>query len=103
MRLSYVISRSFVITLSFVITFVGTKKPVYVIGGQSIYKQLLPYCSEALITKVDARMDGADAFFPNLDFEQGWEPKHEGPVQCSGGYLYRFTTYQNIHPQFLCP
>ena len=76
----------------------GCEKRVYVIGGESVYGQLLPYCNEVLITKVDARMDGADAFFPNLDSKQGWVLKHESSVQSSGGYLYRFTTYQTMHP-----
>ncbi len=74
------------------------KKRICVIGGESVYKQLLPYCDEVLITKVDARIDGADAFFPNLDSMQGWVLKHESSVQRDGGYSYRFMTYQNMHP-----
>ena len=35
---------------------------VFVIGGQMMYKTLLPYCEEVLVTKVDAEGD-ADAFF----------------------------------------
>ena len=38
---------------------------IYVIGGGEIYKELLPYCDEALVTKVDA-IGGATVFFPNL-------------------------------------
>ena len=34
---------------------------VYVIGGAMMYKTLLPYCDEVLVTKVDA-VGGADAF-----------------------------------------
>lgn len=45
------------------------EKNVYVIGGASIYKMLLPYCEEALVTKVDA--DGcADTVFPDLDADK---------------------------------
>ena len=39
---------------------------VFVIGGAMMYKTLLPYCSEVLVTKVDA-VGGADAYFENLD------------------------------------
>jgi dihydrofolate reductase len=41
-------------------------KNVYVIGGAMLYKSMLPYYDEVLVTKVDA--DGAaEVFFPNLD------------------------------------
>ena len=43
-----------------------------VIGGGSIYKQMLPYCDTAYVTKVHAR-PGSDTFFPNLDAHPQWE------------------------------
>lgn len=45
-----------------------------VIGGGSIYKQLLPYCDTAYITKVHA-VPESDTFFPNLDEDSGWKLK----------------------------
>ena len=39
---------------------------VYCIGGDSIYKQMLPYCDTAHVTKIDFAYE-ADAYFPNLD------------------------------------
>ena len=39
---------------------------VYVIGGDSIYRQMLPYCDKAHVTKIDFAYE-ADTFFPNLD------------------------------------
>ncbi len=45
-----------------------------VIGGGSIYKQLLPYCDTAYITKVHTTPE-SDTFFPNLDKDNGWELK----------------------------
>ena len=45
---------------------------VYVIGGESIYRQMLPLCSTAHITKVDYAYQ-ADAHFPDLDKEEGWK------------------------------
>ena len=39
---------------------------IYVIGGESIYKQLLDECDVAHITKIDFAYE-ADAWFPNLD------------------------------------
>jgi len=43
-----------------------------VIGGGSIYKQMLPYCDTAYVTKVHARPE-SDTFFPNLDEHPQWE------------------------------
>ena len=45
---------------------------VYVIGGDSIYKQMLPYCDTAYVTRIDYAY-AADAYFPNLDEDDEWE------------------------------
>ncbi len=42
-----------------------------VIGGGSIYRQLLPYCDTAYITKVHVQPE-SDTFFPNLDADPDW-------------------------------
>ena len=43
-----------------------------VIGGGSIYRQMLPYCDSALVTKVYCN-PGSDTYFPNLDEDPAWE------------------------------
>ena len=48
-----------------------TTEKCFVIGGGSIYKQMLPYCDAAYITKVHAD-PGSDTFFPNLDEDESW-------------------------------
>lgn len=45
---------------------------VMVIGGGSIYRQMLPYCDRAYITKVHVTPE-SDTFFPNLDEDPAWE------------------------------
>ena len=67
---------------------------VFVIGGGSIYKLLLEYCSEALITKVDADGD-ATIFFENLDNNKDWVCVKENEPLESNGYTFKFTTYKN--------
>ncbi len=67
---------------------------VFVIGGASIYKELLPYCNEVLVTKVDA-IGGADTFFENLDNNKDFELVFESEPVETNGYTIRFTTYQN--------
>ena len=42
-----------------------------VIGGGSIYKQMLPYCDTAYITKVHVTPE-SDTYFPNLDLDPQW-------------------------------
>ena len=43
----------------------------FVIGGGSIYRQMLPYCDAAYITKVHVATE-SDTFFPNLDQAPDW-------------------------------
>lgn len=45
---------------------------VFVIGGASLYQQLLPFCRQAFVTKID-HSAAADTFFPNLDHMPEWE------------------------------
>ena len=45
---------------------------VYIIGGDTIYQQFLPYCDTAHVTRMEHAYD-ADAWFPNLDEDPEWE------------------------------
>ena len=70
------------------------KDKVFVIGGAMMYKTLLPYCEEVLVTKVDA-VGGADAYFDNLDKNPDFVLDYcSEPVE-TNGYTIRFTTYKN--------
>lgn len=69
-------------------------REVFVIGGAMMYKTMLPYCDEVLLTKVDA--DGkAEVFFPNLDELENWELVEESAPVIDNGYSIRFCTYKN--------
>lgn len=68
---------------------------IYVIGGASIYEELLPYCSEVLVTKVNA-IGGADTFFENLDENKNFSLIYESEPLETNGYTIQFTTYKNI-------
>ena len=67
---------------------------VFVIGGAMTYKTLLPYCTEVLVTKVNA-IGGADTFFENLDKNKNFELIYESEPQETNGYEIRFTRYKN--------
>ena len=60
-----------------------------------LYKTLLPYCSEVLVTKVEAD-GGAEVFFENLDTLENWECVSVSEPLESNGYTIRFTTYKNL-------
>ena len=42
-----------------------------VIGGGSIYRQMMPFCDTAYITKVHVTPE-SDTYFPNLDADDDW-------------------------------
>lgn len=71
---------------------------VFVIGGASVYKTLLPYCSKVLVTKVDA-VGGADVFFSDLDKDDNFVLKNQSEPLNDNGYTIRFTEYKNIAVQ----
>lgn len=70
----------------------------YIIGGASIYEQLLPYCDKAYITRIYIPHDNVDAYFPNLNkMPEEWELIEESPFSVHNGFYYSFTTYQRIN------
>ena len=68
---------------------------VFVIGGASVYRALLPFCTEALVTKVDAD-GGADVFVPDLDKDENFRLESESAPENDNGQLIRFCTYKNL-------
>lgn len=67
---------------------------VFVIGGAMLYRTLLPYCSEAIVTKVEAD-GGAEVFFEDLDALKNWCLVSESEPLETNGYTIRFTVYRN--------
>ncbi len=68
---------------------------VYVIGGDSIYKQLLPYCDTAIVTKTDHAFE-ADAYFPNLEKDPEWKMTGESEEQTYFSLEYTFQRWERI-------
>lgn len=73
------------------------KDDVFLIGGAMTYKTLLPYCTEVLVTKVNA-VGGADTFFENLDKSPSFQLIYESEEVETNGYKIKFTTYKNLNP-----
>ena len=68
---------------------------IYVIGGETIYRQLLDECDVAHITKIDYA-DDADAYFPNLDERPEWKITADSEEQTYFDLEYYFYKYERI-------
>lgn len=68
---------------------------VYIIGGESIYRQMLPYCDVAHVTKIDRSYE-ADTFFPNLDTDPNWKITAESDEQSYFDTTYAFVKYERV-------
>ena len=66
---------------------------VYVIGGDSIYAQMLPYCDTAHVTKIDFGYE-ADAWFPNLEEDPEWVLTGESEEKTYFDLEFRFCRYE---------
>lgn len=66
---------------------------IYVIGGESIYRQLLDECDTAHITKINYEYE-ADAYFPNLDENPDWEITADSDEQTYFDLEYFFYKYE---------
>ena len=68
-------------------------RDVYVVGGESIYQQLLPYCDTAHLTMIDHTYE-ADAHFPNLETDEEWVQTGESDEQTYFDLAYTFVKYE---------
>lgn len=66
---------------------------VYIIGGESVYRMMLPYCDTALVTRIDHVYE-ADAYFPNLDESGEWEVTAVSEEQTYFDLVYTFVKYE---------
>ena len=66
---------------------------VYIIGGESVYRQFLPYCDTIHLTAIDYVYD-ADLRFPvDLDQAPDWKLAEEGEEQTYFDLCYTFCRY----------
>lgn len=68
---------------------------IFVIGGQSIYEMMLPYCDTAYVTKIDHAYQ-ADTYFPNLDAMDDWHVTNVSEEQTCFDLEYVFAEYQRV-------
>ena len=65
---------------------------VYIIGGESVYRMMLPACDVVHVTKIDHDYE-ADAYFPNLDKMEEWKLEEESEEQTYFDVEYYFRKY----------
>lgn len=68
---------------------------IYIIGGESVYRQMLPYCDVAHVTKIDHSYT-ADAYFPNLDELPEWKITADSDEQTYFDIAYQFIKYEKV-------
>ena len=68
-------------------------KDIFIIGGESIYRMMLPYCDTAYVTRTDFAYD-ADTYFPDLDEMPEWKLVKESEEETYFDIEYQFLVYQ---------
>lgn len=70
-------------------------KDIFIIGGGSIYEQLLPYCDTIYMTRIDTVHENVDTYFPHLDLTE-WSLVEWSDWREYNGIPYRFLTYKRV-------
>ena len=65
----------------------------FVIGGASVYRAMIPYCSRVYVTKLEID-PGSDVFFPDLDSSPDWALRSASPRQEEDDVPYTFCVYE---------
>lgn len=69
-------------------------KDMFIIGGGSIYYQLLPYCNRVYLTKIYKHHDDIDTYFPNIDqMTDEWEIGEKSELFTYNDFQYQFFVY----------
>lgn len=67
----------------------------FVIGGGTVYRQMLSYCDRAYVTKVHAAPE-SDTFFPNLDEDPEWEMAQVLQSGEENGIAFEMCLYKRV-------
>lgn len=72
---------------------------VFIIGGSSIYNELLPYCERIYLTRVYHGFKDADTFFPNIDLMPEWKMTSCSELEDYNKIKYNFCIYDRSELQ----
>lgn len=71
------------------------EEKVFVIGGGQVYRQMLPMCRRAFVTKVHACPE-SDTFFPDLDADPAWRQTCLLEAGEENGIRYEICLYERF-------
>lgn len=74
---------------------------VFLVGGGSLYADLLPACEGGYVTHIGHAYDGVEVYFPNLAEKPDWQLAETIETLCDGGKCLTFCYYRNEHQQTL--
>lgn len=72
-----------------------TAERAMVIGGGSVYRQMLPLCDRAYVTKVHCTPE-SDTWFPDLEEDPAWTPAEVLQSGEENGIAYEMCLYERI-------
>lgn len=78
------------------ISILASDQDVFIIGGGMMYRTMLPYCQEVLVTKVKEYISDAQVFFPNLDLNEDFELVDTSETFEEDNKLFNFLTYKRV-------
>jgi len=78
--------------------FTADMDELFVIGGESVYRLLLPYCSCVYVTKIFETAPDADKFFPDLDTDPNWTALPVSDIMEDNGIRFQYFEYINNTP-----
>ena len=76
------------------------EEDIFVIGGGTIYKELLPFCDRVYVTKIFKSHENVDTYFPNLDEPEEWniwKVVEQSKTYTYNDLMYQFWTYDRIN------
>ena len=76
-----------------------SSEDIYIIGGDTIYRQFLPFCDVAHVTRTEHAYD-ADAWFPNLDEDPEWELTGQSEEKTYFDLEFTFCRYERKKKDF---
>ena len=66
-----------------------------VLGGQSVFRDMMPYIDRVFVTKINCR-PRSDSFFENLDESSDWRITDQSEALREGDIEYSFICYEMI-------
>lgn len=72
---------------------------IFVIGGASIYRLLMPYCKQAFITYIEKTVEDADCFLPDFDILDNWYLHDVSDAIIEDDIEFKYRTYVNMSPE----